>query len=734
MRQMLAIALALAVHGTVSVALLSAQEAKPAADEVKPAAAQPAEAAANAPADRMGQWIRLPAPITDAVDAQVRRSVDAVMRGAKQRGQWPVFILELGQGPTQFGQALDLARYLSSPALNGATTVAYLPETISGHAVLVAIACDEIIMHPDAEIGNAGEYERVIEPSVRSAYVEIANRRKTVPSDLALGMLDPALEILIVETDVSREFVRAERLEELKKEKSVQSTEVLIRAGEPGVFTGREARELGFVSYLAVDRLAAVQALGLSRRALEEPTAFGDEWRTMLVELKGPLNATLAQRAQKSIQEQIREHDVNFILVRIDSPGGAPIDSMNLANFLGQLDASERRTVAYIPNEALGDAAFIALACDHVIMHPGARLGDAGAADVSNRDIPQLTESLTALAVKKYRSPALLAAMVDPQAEVFRYTRQTDGLVDYFTSEGVRRLADADKWQQGPAISRAGGVLQVDGRKAEELGLARNTVDNFTQLKALYALENDPRLVEPGWADILIDALNSPGVAWLLLVVGGAALWAELQAPGIGVGGVVAAVCFLLYFWSSYLGGTAGWLEVLLFGAGLIFLLVEIFVLPGFGLFGLCGGLLLLSSLILASQTFVIPHNQYQMKQLTTTLTVLVTAGFGSMLAIAMLHRLLPHAPVLGRVLLNPPDDDEQFERAQRESLAHWEHLVGVQGTASTPLVPGGKGGFGDELVDVVSIDGAFVERGTPITVLEVHGSRVLVQADEASI
>src|SRR4029079_19487675 len=82
-------------------------------------------------------------------------------------------------------------------------------------------------------------------------------------------------------------------------------------------------------------------------------------------------------------------------------------------------------------------------------------------------------------------------------------------------------------------------------------------------------------------ADYLIDALAAPAVAWLLLLIGGAALYAELQAPGIGVGGFVAGVCFLLYFWSKHLDGTAGWLEILLFAAGAIFSLPHILVMPG---------------------------------------------------------------------------------------------------------------------------------------------------------
>ncbi len=139
------------------------------------------------PEQRVGRLIHIPMPISDRVDNRIRRVVDNFINDSKRRGEWPVFIFEIEPGRANFGQALDLARFLSSPALNGATTVAWIPKTITGHAVLVAMACDEIVMSPEAEIGKAGEFETVIEPSVRSAYVEIASRRMSIPSDVAPG-------------------------------------------------------------------------------------------------------------------------------------------------------------------------------------------------------------------------------------------------------------------------------------------------------------------------------------------------------------------------------------------------------------------------------------------------------------------------------------------------------------------------------------------------------------------
>ena len=113
----------------------------------------------------------------------------------------------------------------------------------------------------------------------------------------------------------------------------------------------------------------------------------------------------------------------------------------------------------------------------------------------------------------------------------------------------------------------------------------------------------------------------------------------ELQAPGSAVGGFVAAVCFLLFFWSHYLGGTAGWLEVTLFVAGVACLLLEVFVIPGFGIFGLGGGAMVLASIILASQTSgsLIPHNDYQFEQLQSSLLTVAAVGLGVIVLAALL-------------------------------------------------------------------------------------------------
>jgi membrane-bound ClpP family serine protease len=96
--------------------------------------------------------------------------------------------------------------------------------------------------------------------------------------------------------------------------------------------------------------------------------------------------------------------------------------------------------------------------------------------------------------------------------------------------------------------------------------------------------------------------------------------------------------------------------------------------------------------------------------------------------AIAAMRKFLPHSPLFSHMMLEPPSGQELEVLSQREALVRFEHLVGQQGTATTPLTPAGKARFGDELVDVLS-SGEFIPRGSDVEVTEVHGNRIVVRA-----
>jgi membrane-bound serine protease (ClpP class) len=299
--------------------------------------------------------------------------------------------------------------------------------------------------------------------------------------------------------------------------------------------------------------------------------------------------------------------------------------------------------------------------------------------------------------------------------------------VRFYCDEELANQPDQAKWQKEDRVTQPGKVFEAIGPQAQKFLLADAVLKNFDELKQRYNLEKDPTLLEPGWADELVQALASPWLSVILLMIAFAATYAELHTPGMGVGGFIAAVCFALFFWSRFLGGTAGWLEVTLFAAGVACLLLEIFVLPGFAIFGLGGGLLIIASLVLASQTFAVPHNDYQIAQFQQSLLILAGAVGGTICLAMIINRWLPKTPVLGRIVHQPFTEEEIARVSHNESLAHFDSLLGARGTAATQLVPGGKALFGDRLVDVMA-DGQFIERGEPVVVVQVEGYRVVVR------
>ncbi len=705
-------------------------EPEPPAENLSGDASEKAEAA-------QGYLIRVSLPITSATEQRVKRMVLQALSRLGEGGPRPVLILELAPGASEFGQgsgfgpSLELARFLTSRRLAEAKTVAYIPRSIKGHALLVVMACEEIVMSADAEFGEAGIDEpaqQAIEPIVLTGYGQIARRRRTFPEPVALGLVDRSLEVLKVETEINREFVLREDLEALEKRRTVQSTEVLIRRGDLGRFTGREARELGFVKYLSADRQSVARALGLPASAMEEDPSLGGDWHPVRIELHGPIDARLVSTALSMIKKELEIGETNFILLQIDSTGGSLESSFDLATFLAEIDPGQVRTVAYVPSEARAAAAVVALACDQLVMHPMVVLGGAPAAPLGEQIIAQAQEMIRdPLAKKKQRSWSLLAAMIDPRLVVYRYRHQRSGEVQYFCQEEVDEQDAPDDWQQGEQVTTDAQVLEVDGRRAAELGLAYSVVENLEDLKGHYGLEGDPRLVEPGWADFLIQALASPGVAALLLVLAGVALYAELQMPGIGIGGFVGSVALMLFFWSKYLDGTANWLEITLFLGGVCFVLLEVFVIPGFGVFGLGGGLMIIVSLVLASQTFVLPRSAADLLELRSSVFMVGGAGVGIIGAVMMMRRYLPNAPLFNRLMLNPLDEEELARQTERETIADFQHLLGSRGKATTQLTPGGKARFGEDLIDVIA-DGEVIDTDRAIEVVEVHGNRVIVR------
>lgn len=662
-------------------------------------------------------------PITggrdNAIRAAILRQLDRLQSTSGRRGQ---LVLQFDAtsdeyaSDSDFGRSLELARFLTNSQMANVKTIAYLPDGAQGHAVLVALACEDIVMAPDALLGPVVRNKQRVDETVRAAYKDIAGRRRTVPPPLAVALADPSVRAVRAITEVGDQVVLSERVPALREE--VQVLRVEDVGPRPLVLSGRRCREIGIVQLLAAGTADLARSLDINPEQLVLDPSMERGWKASVVSLTGPISGDSVARVRVRLEEAITSK-ANFLCLKIDSAGGSPEQSLVLARWLREINPAEVKTVAYIPNQARSDAALIALACDDVVMNETAVLGGEGAAIIDARQADAIEAAWQKIMQGNLKTlEALPLALVLPEYQVSRFVQQSTGRTEYFSSSALLPRKDKASWKKQQDL--APGPLLVDGLQAEAYGLTDQPVTSFSDLAERYGLGDDITRIEPGWADRLLDALASPGLAWLLLLVGGVGLYIEVQTPGLGFGGFIAMVAFIIYFWSQYLNGTSGWLEVMLFLAGVICLAAEIFVVPGIGILGLGGGFLIVASLVLASQSFVLPANSYQVQQLQISLLGILGAGVGVVAFGVVVRRWLPLTPVLRHVLLVPPERDDQNE------VVSFEHLIGKTGVTVTRLAPAGKANIENHLYDVYA-DDMLIESGTAVQVTAVRSGRIMV-------
>ncbi|MEO8499180.1 MAG: NfeD family protein, partial [Planctomycetota bacterium] len=320
---------------------------------------------------------------------------------------------------------------------------------------------------------------------------------------------------------------------------------------------------------------------------------------------------------------------------------------------------------------------------------------------------------------------------------VYRVRNKNTGVETFLSDHDIESSDAPADWEKLQPVqeSREKHFLTVTGRRAVELKLAEGIAATRDEIKQRYGIEGGLVVLKPTGVDTAVTILNFPFVTGLLLLVGLIALYVEFSAPGLGAGGIIAAMCFTLFFWSKFLGGTAAWLEVILFLLGVIFLLVELFVTPGFGFAGITGILLLVVSLVMAGQDFVIPTTNRELHASLQGMVVIVGAGFAFLIGAFGVSHYFGTIPVVGWLKLElPPSDSDEFDdHGKPKPNADPNRFpvgVGDWGVAESPLRPSGKAIFGDAYVDVVA-DGSFVDKGKQVRVIKVSGNRVVVREIE---
>jgi membrane-bound serine protease (ClpP class) len=725
----------------VLLALAGALASRADAQEPAPppeAKAKPPAQAAQRDATTPGQFFP---PVVEPIDGDEISNLRAAVRGyldaAAARGERPVLVFEFrpgeaAPGRSSFGSAADLADLLAREVAGAKQTVAYVPQSLAGYAVLPVLACDEIVLGPDASLGPIAPADRPVTDRERAAVTDLARLKGRDP-DLLLGLLEPARDLREVRTPDGTRFVLKENLEAFAKEHAILG-ETSAWEGSRGVLTPEHARRT-IVKLTAASPGEVAEWYGLPSTAVDPTLAAPAS--AMLIPIKGRVDALAESYLLRQIA-QAREAKVNLVLFEINSEGGLYDAADQVASAILALEGI--RTVAYVDDRALGVAALVALACDEIVLRQGARLGDVSAqiVDASGRAEPLderlagvLADRAETLARAKGRPPAVARALVDPEAVVHRARDRQTGRVALVDQAEVE--ADPQRFEiVATPKSADGSVLTLDDQDARAFGVASRSVRDLKELESALGLTGKPlRQATRTWVDSLVDTLNEPWVRGLLLFVGFFMLVLELKLPGIGLPAITATLAFLLYFWSSYLGGTADALEVLLFFVGLVCLGLELFVFPGLGIFGMSGVGLILISIVMASHTFIWPSQDYEYRALARTLLQVLGIIAATIVGAVALGRFFPSLPIFNRLILRPepiaPGGIDPREKPFLDPDGPRTYLLGQSGRTSTVLRPTGRAWFGDELVDVIA-DGTFIEQGAAIEVVEVRGSRVVVK------
>ena len=153
---------------------------------------------------------------------------------------------------------------------------------------------------------------------------------------------------------------------------------------------------------------------------------------------------------------------------------------------------------------------------------------------------------------------------------------------------------------------------------------------------------------------------------------------------------------------------------------------IELFILPGHGVPGVCGILLLLAGLVTASAEHLPETVSDWETMLEITLRQIITMVVAGIIAVQVAKHL-PEIPYVNRLVLLPPEDKPEVAQHQLPGVEAAELLLGQIGTATSALRPAGIAQFGDRRVDV-SAELEMIEPGARIQVIEVEGTRIVVR------
>jgi membrane-bound serine protease (ClpP class) len=404
---------------------------------------------------------------------------------------------------------------------------------------------------------------------------------------------------------------------------------------------------------------------------------------------------------------------------------GADLIIIHMNTYGGLLDAADSiRTIilnsnipvyVYIDNNAASAGALIAIACDSIYMRPGASIGAATVVNQQGEQVPDKYQSFmrgmmrstaeshgkdTLISgndtiVRWHRDPAIAEAMVDPRLFI-------EGVID------------------------TGQVLTLTADEAIQLHFCEGKAESVEEVISSAGIKNyEIRSFKYSAMDKIIGFLLNPIISGLLIMIIVGGIYFELQSPGIGFPLAAAIIAAVLYFAPLYLEGLAENWELILFIAGILLIALEIFVIPGFGVAGVSGAILVIVGLTLSMVDNVVFDFEFSVafSEVIRAFFVVITSIFLAFILSLWLGKKLFTTPALGNLALNR---NLKIEEGFLGVESRPRDLIGKTGIASSVLRPSGKVIIDNEIYDAKSEYG-LIDKGSQIKVIRYETGQVYV-------
>lgn len=395
--------------------------------------------------------------------------------------------------------------------------------------------------------------------------------------------------------------------------------------------------------------------------------------------------------------EKAQEINADYVIIEMDTYGGALNDADDIRTRVMEF---EKPIYVFINKDAASAGALISIACDSIYMAKGASIGAATVVTGDGTAAPDKYQSymrsiMRSTAESSGRDPKIAEAMVDENLQV-------------------------------DSVSQAGKVITFTSSEAIENGYCEGIVSNVDEIMKRSNIEKyELYEYELSSSDRIIAIFLNPFVSGILILIILGGVYFELQTPGIGFPILAAVTAMVLYFVPHYLNGLAENWEIILFFIGILLIVLEIFVIPGFGVAGIAGISLTITGLILV----MVNNDNFDFSfvaegDLITAIFTTFIGLIGAFILMFVGGVRLTESRMFKKVALQNVLSKEDGYTSDFKS----DSYMGKQGSAYTVLRPSGKVIIDGNIFDA-STRGDYIEKDTAIEVVGEEGTSLKVKA-----